>query len=164
VRVGHSDKGRRMSRACACMMIAAAALALSACSTTLQVYSPPERETLRLRQGDLRDGGLAFLTPSTVTGQEEDKQSLAHVFAATLQSERPELRFVSLSGTWEGIDEVTFAIDTGQERPITFRAIAEHAAKDLIQKTALITFSRAVFFRAARRASDVSPSCRSAVL
>ncbi len=35
---------------------------------------------------------------------------------------------------WEGIDEVTFAIDTGQERPITFRAIAEHAAKDLIQR------------------------------
>ena len=93
----NSRKGRRMSRACACMMIAAAALVLSACSTTLQVYSSPEHETLRLRQGDLRDGGLAFLTPSTVTGQEEDKQSLAHVFAATLQSERPELRFVSLS-------------------------------------------------------------------
>jgi hypothetical protein len=35
---------------------------------------------------------------------------------------------------WEGIDEVTFAIDTGQERPITFRAIAEHAAKDLNQR------------------------------
>jgi len=212
-----------MSRPRACMMIAAAALALSACSTTLQVYSSPEHETLGLQQGDLRDGGLAFLTPSTVTGQEEDKQSLAHVFAATLQSERPELRFVSLSETisavnraglaeayrtmyqnyrdtgvfdgalmrrvaqaaqvrylaqlklanmqqgakgrwsflgvnilqtqyanlrvffqiwdsrdgsiaWEGIDEVTFAIDTGQERPITFRAIAEHAAKDLTQR------------------------------
>ena len=59
------------------LIAAAAALALSACSTTLQVYSSPEHETLRLRQGDLRDGGLAFLTPSTVTGQEEDKQSLA---------------------------------------------------------------------------------------
>ena len=211
-----------MSRPCACMMIAAAALVLSACSTTLQVYSSPEHETLHLRQGDLRDGGLAFLTPSTVTGQEEDKQSLARVFAATLRSERPQLRFVSLPETlsavnraglaeanrtmyqnyrdtgvfdgalmrrvaqaaqvrylaqlklanmqqgakgrwsflgvnilqtqyanlrvffqiwdsrdgsiaWEGIDEVTFAIDTGKERPITFRAIAEHAAKDLTQ-------------------------------
>jgi len=67
-------------------MIAAAALVLSACSTTLQVYSSPEHETL--------DGSIA----------------------------------------WQGMDEVTFAIDTGRERPITFRAIAEHTAKDLIQR------------------------------
>jgi len=98
-----------MSRPRACMMIAAAALVLSACSTTLQVYSSPEHETLRLRQGDLRDGGLAFLTPSTVTGQEEDKQSLAHVFAATLQSERPQLRFVSLSETISAVNRAGLA-------------------------------------------------------
>lgn len=91
------------------IMIAAAALLLSGCSTTLQVYSFPEHETLRLRQGDLRDGGLAFLTPSTVTGQEEDKQSLAHVFAATLQSERPELRFVSLSETISAVNRAGLA-------------------------------------------------------
>jgi hypothetical protein len=131
-------------------MIAAAALVLSACSTTLQVYSSPEHETLRLRQGDLRDGGLAFLTPSAVTGQEEDKQALAHVFAATLQSERPQLRFVSLSETISAVNRAGLAEayrtmyqnyrDTGvfdgtlMRRVATFRAIAEHAAKDLIQR------------------------------
>jgi len=91
------------------IMVAAAALVLSACSTTLQVYSSPEHEALRLRQGDLRDGGLAFLTPSTVTGQEEDKQSLAHVFAAALQSERPELRFLSLSETISAVNRAGLA-------------------------------------------------------
>src|SRR5438105_10490330 len=89
--------------------IAAAALALSACSTTLQVYSSPEHETLGLQQGDLRDVGLAFLTPSTVTGQEEDKQSHASVFAATLQSERSELRFVSLSETISAVNRAGLA-------------------------------------------------------
>ena len=33
---------------------------------------------------------------------------------------------------WEGIDEVSMAYDTGQERRVTFRRIAERAAKDLI--------------------------------
>ncbi|HXM83614.1 MAG TPA: hypothetical protein VN929_17010 [Burkholderiales bacterium] len=215
-------QGRRISRSTAYTMIAAVALLLSACSSTLQVYSSPEHETLHLQQHELREGGLAFLTPSTVTGQEEDKQALAHVFATTLQAERADIRLVPLSATlsavnragladayrtmyqnyrdtgvfdgatmrrvaqaagvrylaqlklanmqqsaksrwsllgfsilqtqyanlrvffqiwdsrdgsiaWEGIDEVTFAMDTGLERPISFRSIAEHAAKDLIQ-------------------------------
>jgi hypothetical protein len=205
------------------ILLAAMSLCLCACSNTLQVYSSPEHETRRLTAQELRDGGLAFLTPSTVTGQEEDKQSLAYVFAATLVTERPEIRVVSLSGTlsavnraglsgayrtlyhdyrdtgvfdgavlrqiaqaagvrylaqiklanmqqgargrfgllglnmlntqyanmrvfvqvwdsadgsiaWEGIDELTFAMDTGQEKPIAFRAVAERAAQDLVKR------------------------------
>jgi hypothetical protein len=203
--------------------LGAALLLLCACSNTLQVYSSPQHETRRLAQTDLREGGLAFLTPSTVTGQEEDKQSLAYVFAATLKSERPDIRVLPLSETisamnkaglaaayrslyhdyrdtavfdggvmrqiaqaagtrylaqlklanmqqgargrlnllglnilntqyanmrvflqiwdsadgsiaWEGIDELTFAIDTGQEKPIGFRAVAERAAQDLVKR------------------------------
>jgi hypothetical protein len=34
---------------------------------------------------------------------------------------------------WEGIDEITLAKDTQRELPISFRAIAEHAATDLVQ-------------------------------
>lgn len=202
---------------------AAAALALAACSTTLQTYSSAQHETLRLEAAELRAGGLAFLTPSAVTGKEEDTQALAHVFAATLRSERPDLRVVALPQTlsevnraglaatyrgmyqdyrdtgvfdaaalrkvaevagarylaqiklaevrqgargrlsllglsllqthyanlrvflqvwdsrdgsiaWEGLDEVTLAIDSGRERPIGFRDIAVQAAKDLIAR------------------------------
>lgn len=201
----------------------AAALGLCACETTPQVYSNPRHEILQLDQADLRTGGLAFLTPSTVTGQEEDKQTLAYVFATTLQSERPDIKFVPLSRTisavnragladtyrrmyvdyrdtglfdagmmqrvaaatgvrylgqlklarmeqnsrgrlgilglsllntqyanmrvffqvwdsrdgtivWEGIDEVTRAMDTGKELPMSFQSVAEQAAKNLVQR------------------------------
>jgi hypothetical protein len=200
-----------------------AVLALCACESTPQIYSNPKHDILQLAQADLREGGLAFLTPSTVTGQEEDKQTLAYVFASTLQSERPDLRFVPLARTisavnqagladtyrrmyadyrdtgvfdaammqrvgqaagvrylgqlklarleqnsrgrfgllglnllntqyaymrvffqiwdsrngaivWEGIDEVTLAMDTGKELPMSFQSITGQAAKDLVQR------------------------------
>jgi hypothetical protein len=38
------------------------------------------------------------------------------------------------SVAWEGIDELTFAVDTGQEKPISFRAVAERAAQDLVKR------------------------------
>jgi hypothetical protein len=200
-----------------------AVLGLAACESSLQVYSNPKHDTLQLAQAELREGGLAFLTPSTVTGQEEDKQTLAYVFASTLQSERPDIKFIPLSRTisavnragladayrkmyadyrdtgvfeadmmrrvaqaagvrflgqlklarmeqnsrgrfgvlglnllntqyanmrvffqvwdsrdgaivWEGIDEVTLAMDTGKELPMSFQLVAEQAAKNLVQR------------------------------
>lgn len=209
------------SRRAAALACLAAGLALAGCATDLQTYSSPQHQTLRLKPNELAEGGLAFLTPSTVTGQEEDKQSLAYMFAATLKTQRPEIRFDALPQTigavnragladayrrmyhdyrdtgvfdaavlrqvaqaagvrylvqlklanmeqgargrfsllglsllntqyanmrvflqvwdsrdgsiaWEGIDEVSMAYDTGQERRVTFRRIAERAAKDLI--------------------------------
>ncbi|HKI64413.1 MAG TPA: hypothetical protein VKA16_07295 [Burkholderiales bacterium] len=199
----------------------ASALLLASCASDVQTYSSPQHQTLRLQTNELAEGGLAFLTPSTVTGQEEDKQSLAYVFADTLKSQRPEIRFAALPQTigavnraglaetyrrmyrdyrdtgvfdeamlkqvaqaagvrylvqlklanmeqgargrfsllglsllntqyanmrvffqvwdsrdgsiaWEGTDEVSMAFDTGQERRLTFRKIAERAAQDLI--------------------------------
>jgi hypothetical protein len=215
--------GIAVLRTCLAATILAPLLALGGCASSLQKYSAPEHQTLQLEAQDLRQGGLAFLTPSTVTGQEEDKQALANVFAATLRQERPDIRTVSLPETisavnragladayrsmyhdyretgvfdaasmrkvaqaagvrylaqlklatlrqgargrfsllglsvlqthyanlrvflqiwdsrdgsiaWEGIDEVTFAIDSQRERPFTFRAIAGHAARDLMQR------------------------------
>jgi hypothetical protein len=199
------------------------ALAVAGCESTLQKYSAPEHQTLRLTAQDLREGGLAFLTPSTVTGQEEDKQTLAHVFANTVKGERKDIRVLGLPETigavnragladeyramyhdyrdtavldgkvmgqiaratgvrylaqlklanmqqgargrfsllglsllqtqyanmrvflqvwdsrdgtiaWEGINELSFAQDTSRELPISFRAVAQHAAGDLVQR------------------------------
>jgi len=207
----------RRAAALACF----AALWLAGCATQVQTYSSPQHQNLRLSAQQLSAGGLAFLTPSTVTGQEEDKQSLAYVFADALKASRPEIRFDSLPQTigavnradlaetyrrmyrdyrdtgvfdaamlrqvgeatgmrylvqlklanmdqgargrlsllglsllntqyanmrvfcqvwdsrdgsivWEGIDEVSMAFDTGQERRLTFRRIARRAARDLI--------------------------------
>jgi hypothetical protein len=205
------------------LLLLSAVTCLAACESTPQVYSTPKHEILRLAKEDLREGGLAFLTPSTVTGQEEDKQTLAYVFADTVQKERPDLRFVPLSRTisainlagladvyrkmytdyrdtgvfdvggmqrvakaagvrylgqlklarmdqssrsrfgllglnlintqyanmrvffqvwdsrdgtivWEGIDEVTLAMDTQKEMPMSFQSIAEEAAKNLVSR------------------------------
>ena len=86
----------RRAFALACL---AATLLAAGCATQLQTYSSPQHRTLHLKPQDLAEGGLAFLTPSTVTGQEEDKQSLAYVFADALKAKRPEIRFDALPQT-----------------------------------------------------------------
>jgi hypothetical protein len=196
---------------------------MTACATTRQVHSTPEHQTINLKAGDLETHGLAFLTPSTVTTQEEDKQALAFVFADALHRSRPGIEFKTLAETiaainraelaedyrdmyhdyrdtgvfdrdvmariaaavgsrylaqiklgalkqdargrfgvlglsvfntqyanvrvffqiwdstdgsivWEGINEVSYAEDTGAERVITFRAVVGAAAEELIKR------------------------------
>jgi hypothetical protein len=195
---------------------------LTACGGN-QVHQTASHEAIALESGDLERGGLALITPSTVTGQEEDKQELALVFNDVMRRERPNINFISLSGTlgavnradmaadyrqmfehyretgmftrdtlvkvgdatgvryvgqlkladfrqdsqsrfglfgvrllqtkvatirlffqiwdarngtvaWEGVQEVTRAYDTGGEQPITFRAVVEEAATNLVKQ------------------------------
>lgn len=66
---------------------------------------------LSLTHADLRAGGLAFITPSTVTGQEEDRQGLALTFASVVRETRPELRCLSLSETLGAINKTGLSDD-----------------------------------------------------
>lgn len=84
------------------------ALLLAGCGG-MQKYSAPEHQVLRLNGSDLADGGIAFLTPSTVTGQEEDKQALAYVFAHTLRRERKEIRVLALPETISAVNRAGLA-------------------------------------------------------
>jgi hypothetical protein len=86
-----------------------AALFLSGCEGTVRKYSTPEHQTLRLSGKELSEGGLAFLTPSTVTGQEEDKQSLANVFANTVRRERADIRVFGLPDTISAVNRAGLA-------------------------------------------------------
>lgn len=52
---------------------------------------------------------MAFLTPSTVTGQEEDKQALALSFFETIRIARPDLRLVSLPTALTSINRAGLA-------------------------------------------------------
>lgn len=61
-----------------------------------QVHSTADHEDFSLNKNDLETYGLAFITPSTVTGQEEDKQTLAFAFANAMQESRPDIRLVTL--------------------------------------------------------------------
>ena len=102
-------KNETSSKRTAALACLAAGLLLAGCASDLQTYSAPQHQTLRLQPNELAEGGLAFLTPSTVTGQEEDKQSLAYVFGATLKARRPEIRFDALPQTIGAVNRAGLA-------------------------------------------------------
>jgi hypothetical protein len=81
---------------------------LSGCSVD-QVHSTAHHSTVTLESGDLESHGLAFITPSTVTGQEEDKQTLAFIFAEVINEERPDIQVVSLAQTLSAINKAGLA-------------------------------------------------------
>lgn len=52
----------------------------------------------------LTERGIAFLTPATVTGHEQDRQALALIMAHTLKTLRPQVRVVSLPETLSAVN------------------------------------------------------------
>jgi hypothetical protein len=84
------------------------ALFCSGCSLD-QIHAEHQVSDIALEPGDLEAHGLAFITPSTVTGQEEDKQSLAFVFANVLKAARPDVRVVTLPETLSAINQAGIA-------------------------------------------------------
>ena len=76
---------------------------LSGCATH-QVHSTSQTYASNLKPGAFHNSGIAFMTPSTVTGQEEDKQALALTFANVLKDLRPGVRNVPLPETLSTIN------------------------------------------------------------
>ena len=74
------------------------AAALAACSGP-QIHSTSQHQAVSLLKGELLKGGVAFITPSSITGQEEDKQSLALAAGAVMTEQLPGMRFVPLAET-----------------------------------------------------------------
>lgn len=83
---------------------------LSACANqklaenTKQSAPTTQVLAIALRSEDLRTGGLAIITPSSATGQEEDRQALALAFTEVLLNVRPDLRIVPLPQTLSAIN------------------------------------------------------------
>ena len=80
-----------------------AAMLFSACSN--QIYTSEEHRTFTLTTDDLYLKGIAFTTPSSITGREQDRQSLALTFAEVLREKRPDIHVVSLSETLSAINK-----------------------------------------------------------
>ena len=76
-----------------------------------QISSEISHNQITLSGIDLRNGGIAFVTPSTVTGQEEEKQAVAFVFASTLIEQRPDLRIIPLPNALSLINKAELADD-----------------------------------------------------
>jgi heme-degrading monooxygenase HmoA len=91
------------------------ALLLSACASqkfqreTHQNIPTTQVLALNLRTEDLRAGGIAFITPSSVTGQEEDKQAMALSFTEVLLEVRPDLHVVPLPQTISSVNRMGLA-------------------------------------------------------
>lgn len=79
------------------------------CST--QLYTNIEHNVHLLKKGELQKYGLTFITPTTITGMEEDKQYLALTFSHALKKLRPELKIADLSYTLGLINKSNFIDD-----------------------------------------------------
>ena len=74
-----------------------------------QVHSSAQHRSISLEPHDLETYGIAFITPSTVTGQEEEKQAVALTFAQVLKEQRPAVRCVTLPETLGAVNQAGLA-------------------------------------------------------
>jgi hypothetical protein len=79
--------------------------ALAGCTTPAKYYSTVNHQPISLRAGELESGGIAFITPATVTGLEQEKQAVALAYADVLKQERPALKVVTLAETLSAINK-----------------------------------------------------------
>lgn len=83
-------------------LLAAILFAAAGCAT--QIHSTTEHRAFSLKKGDLPGYGIAFITPSTVTGQEEERQAVALIFASVMARELPNVRIVTLPETLSAVN------------------------------------------------------------
>ncbi len=134
------------------MLVCIGAIMLASCTIAPQRYSTPQAETFTLLHGDLETSGLAFLTPSTVTGQEEDKQALALIFFSAVARQRPEFRLLPLSATIsavnrEGLTDVYKGMyrdyrDTGVFDPTALRQIGQATGMRFLGQLKMAAFGQ----------------------
>jgi hypothetical protein len=84
--------------------MAAATLCIS-CVSLPQTYHSTQYRTFTLGPNDLSQYGLAFITPSTVTGQEEEKQAVAFTFSEVLYTQRPDIPIRTLPQTLSAVNK-----------------------------------------------------------
>ena len=128
------------------------ALVLNAGCTTNQIHAEVQYEEISLSANDLETRGLGFITPSTVTGQEQDIQSLAFIFARVLEEERPDIRVVGLPETLSAINQAGLAdeykrmyidySDTGIFKQDSLRKVGEVTRVRYLVQLKLASFSQ----------------------
>lgn len=131
-----------------------AASMLPGCSVD-QVHSSADHADFSLDKNDLETYGLAFITPSTVTGQEEDKQTLAFAFANVMKEERPDIRLVTLPETISAINIADITEDY-MRMYVDYRDTGVFK-RDLLKKVSDITGTR---YLAQLKLSDFSQNSK----
>jgi hypothetical protein len=90
-------------------VFALAAALLGGCSTGLLYYPKVNEQVISLSKGDLETAGIAFMTPSTVTGQEQEKEAVALTFTDVLRKERLGLKVIPLAETLGAVNKAGLA-------------------------------------------------------
>ena len=81
---------------------------LTGCSPA-QIYPTIEQHSISLQPGNLESYGISFITPSATTGQEEEKQAVALVFADAMRKQRSGIRVVPLAETLSAVNKAGLA-------------------------------------------------------
>src|SRR5438128_2027140 len=128
------------------------AVALAGCSLQPHYYPTLKEQAIALRQGELESGGIAFITPSTVTGQEQEKQAVALAFADVLKQQRPGLKVSTLAETLSAVNRAGLADpykrmyddyrDTGLFSSETLRRVAQATGTRYIAQLKLQGFGQ----------------------
>jgi len=84
-------------------------VALAGCSLEPNYYATIKEQAIALQKGELESAGIAFITPSTVTGQEQEKQAVALAFADVLKQQRPGLKVTTLAETLSAVNRAGLA-------------------------------------------------------
>jgi len=136
---------------CKWLMLAGVLILLCACFLP-QVHDAAQDRTISLKAGDLSRYGVAFITPSTVTGQEEEKQQVALAFAEVLKKERPAIPCLSLPETLNAINTAGLSEDykrmyvdyrdTGIFNRDILKKVGEATKKRYVAQLKLMAFSQ----------------------
>ena len=82
---------------------------VAGCSTVPVYYPTLQEQVISLREGDLEASGIAFITPATVTGQEQEKEAVALTFTDVLKGQRPALKVSTLAETLGAVNKAGLA-------------------------------------------------------
>lgn len=128
------------------------AVLLAGCSSTPVYYPTLQEHVISLSKGDLEAAGIAFVTPSTVTGQEQEKEAVALTFTDVLRAERPALKVSTLAQTLGALNRAGLADsykrmyeesrDTGLFSAEALRRIGTATGSRYVAQLKLQTFSQ----------------------
>lgn len=132
------------------MLAASLTVSLAGCNFAPQRHFALQDNSISLTKGELETHGLAFLTPSTVTGQEEDRQALALTFSSVLAKQRPQIRIMTLPRTLGAVNRAGLSEqyrqmydeyrNTGIFRKETLRQISQVAGSRYLAQLKLSDF------------------------
>ncbi|MGZ6291322.1 MAG: hypothetical protein ACXWMK_03915 [Syntrophales bacterium] len=123
------------------LMLGSILILLCACFAP-QVHDQSQTRVISLKADDLSKYGMAFITPSTVTGQEEEKQEVALTFTGVLKKERPAILCLSLPETLNAINQAGLSEDY-KRMYVDYRDTGIFS-RDILQKVGEATKTRYV--------------------